>query len=115
MPWQNAAVVPDGTLVCPIMDARNNQVYTALYKPKNGLMEKPVRVHGGPHFGTGKADRGEISGDEHPVCRDGVPLHMDFLKIELKERCSFMPPFTYQAMAAPAASWHSTLHARGES
>ncbi|NLH95768.1 MAG: tRNA (adenosine(37)-N6)-threonylcarbamoyltransferase complex dimerization subunit type 1 TsaB [Clostridiaceae bacterium] len=111
----NAAVVPDGTLVCPIMDARNNQVYTALYKPKNGLMEN-LSGYMGVHISELAKQIGEkYPGTNILFAGDGVPLHMDFLKIELKERCSFMPPFTYQAMAAPAAQLALTLHARGES
>ena len=87
--------------------------YTALYKPKNGLMEN-LSAHG-PHFELAKQIGEKYPGTNILFAGDGVPLHMDFLKIELKERCSFMPPFTYQAMAAPAAQLALTLHARGES
>jgi len=111
----NAAVVPDGTLVCPIMDARNNQVYTALYKPQNGLMAN-LSGYMGLHISElVKQIDEKYPGANVLFAGDGVPLHREFLRIELKDRCSFMPPFTYQMMAAPAAQLALTLHARGES
>jgi len=111
----NAAVVPDGTLVCPIMDARNNQVYTALYKPQNGLMAN-LSGYMGLHISELVKQIGKkYAGANVMFAGDGVLLHRDFLKIELKERCSFMPPFTYQMMAAPAAQLAIVLHSRGES
>ena len=111
----NAAVVPDDALVCPIMDARNSQVYTALYKPRNGLMAN-LSGYMGLHISELVKQIGEkYAGANVMFAGDGVLLHRDFLKIQLKERCSFMPPFTYQMMAAPAAQLALALHARGES
>lgn len=111
----NAAVVTEGTLVCPIMDARNNQVYTALYGEQNGLMSN-LSGYMGLHISELVKEIDEkYPGANILFAGDGVLLHRDFLKIELKERCSFMPLYTLQQMAAPAAQLALTLHARGES
>lgn len=111
----NAAVVPEGTLVCPIMDARNNQVYTALYKPQNEVMTN-LSGYMGLHISElVKQIEEKYEGADVLFAGDGVLLHRDFLKIELRERCSFMPLFTLQQMAAPAAQMALTLHAAGES
>lgn len=111
----NAAADLDDMLVCPIMDARNNQVYTAIYKPQNGLM---INLSGymGLHISElVKQFEEKYKGANVLFAGDGILLHRDFLKIELKERCSFMPLFTLQQMAAPAAQMALTLYARGES
>lgn len=111
----NAAIVPGGTLVCPIMDARNNQVYTALYKPQNEVMTN-LSGYMGLHISElVKQIEEKYEGADVLFAGDGVLLHRDFLKIELRERCSFMPLFTLQQMAAPAAQMALTLHAAGES
>lgn len=89
----NAAVVPEGTLVCPIMDARNNQVYTALYKPQNEVMTN-LSGYMGLHISElVKQIEEKYEGADVLFAGDGVLLHRDFLKIELRERCSFMPLF----------------------
>ncbi|NMA33628.1 MAG: tRNA (adenosine(37)-N6)-threonylcarbamoyltransferase complex dimerization subunit type 1 TsaB [Clostridiaceae bacterium] len=111
----NAAVAPEGTFVCPIMDARNNQVYTALYREQNGLMAN-LSGYMGLHISElVKQIEEKYPGANILFAGDGVLLHRDFLKIELDERCSFMPLYTLQQMAAPAAQLALTLHARGES
>lgn len=111
----NAAAVPEDTIVCPIMDARNNQVYTALYKPQNGLM---TNVSG--YMGIHVSELVKLLEEKYEGVRvlfagDGVMLHRDFFKIELKDRCLFMPDFTLQQMAASAAQLALLHHIRGES
>lgn len=97
------------------MDARNNQVYTALYREQNGLMAN-LSGYMGLHISElVKQIEEKYPGANILFAGDGVLLHRDFLKIELDERCSFMPLFTLQQMAAPAAQLALTLHARGES
>ena len=108
----SAVTVFEDTLVCPMMDARNNQVYTALYKYHNGLM---INTSGymGVHVSElirqiGEKDLNVI------FTGDGVTLHKDFLKIELNHHCIFMPDFALQQMAAPAARMALMLALRGE-
>jgi tRNA threonylcarbamoyladenosine biosynthesis protein TsaB len=111
----NAAVAAEDTFVCPIMDARNNQVYTALYKAQNGLM---ANMSG--YMGLHVTDLVRLLEEKYQGARilftgDGVLLHRDFLKIELNDRCFFMPDFTLQQMAASAAKLALLRHAGGES
>lgn len=111
----NATAASEDTVICPIMDARNNQVYTAVYKPQNGLMNN---VSG--YMGIHVSELVKLLEKEYQDARvlftgDGVLLHRDFLKIELGERCFFMPDFTLQQMAASAAQLALLRHVRGES
>ncbi len=111
----NAASAAEDTVVCPIMDARNNQVYTALYKAQNGLM---TNLSG--YMGLHVSELVKLLEEKYDSVKvlftgDGVLLHRDFLKIELKERCLFMPDFTLQQMAASAAQLALLRHAAGES
>ena len=64
----NAAADLDDMLVCPIMDARNNQVYTAIYKPQNGLM---INLSGymGLHISELVKQFEEKYKGANPVCR----------------------------------------------
>ncbi len=111
----NAAVAYEDTLVCPIMDARNNQVYTALYKPQNGLMNN-LSGYMGLHVSELVKQLEEKYGNARVLFTgDGVLLHRDFLKIELNDRCYFMPDFTLQQMAASAAHLALCSLARDES
>ena len=111
----NAAVASENTVVCPIMDARNNQVYTAIYKPQNGLMTNLSGYMGLHVSELVKQLEENHEGVKVLFTGDGVLLHKDFLKIELKERCFFMPDFTLQQMAASAAQLALLRHAGGES
>lgn len=77
------------SLVCPVMDARNNQVYTALYK-----WEKNNRVKVTEYMGIPVAELVQlIKGKNQKVVftGDATGLHKEFLKSELKERCEFAP------------------------
>lgn len=110
----NAAAAPEDTIICPIMDARNNQVYTALYKYRNGLM---INLSGymGVHISelVGQIDE-KYGGARILFTGDGVILHKDFLKIELNDRCTFVPDFMLQQMAASAAQLALSKALRGE-
>lgn len=110
----NAAAVREDTIVCPMMDARNNQVYTALYKNRNGLMENLIG-----YMGIHVSELVGIIEEQYVdscvlFTGDGVTLHKDFLKIELKDRCIFAPDFMLQQMAASAAQLALSKALRGE-
>lgn len=110
----NASAVREDTIVCPMMDARNNQVYTALYKTQNGLMEN-ITGYMGVHVSELVRQIEEQYADACVLFTgDGVTLHKDFLKIELKNRCVFAPDFVLQQMAASAAQLALSKALRGE-
>lgn len=110
----NAAVAAGDAIICPIMDARNNQVYTAVYKQQNGIM---TNLSG--YMGLHVSELVKLLEEKYEKMNvlftgDGVLLHRDFLKIELNARCNFMPDFTLHQMAASAAQLALLRHARGE-
>jgi len=108
----NGAVAGEEEYVCPIMDARNNQVYTALYKKVNGVMTN-TSGYMGVHISELVAQLEGKSGNVI-FTGDGVRLHRDFLKIELHDRVSFMPDYKLQQMAAPAAQLALMYANKGE-
>lgn len=76
-------------LVCPIMNARNNQVYTAVY-----WWEKDTPVNITEYMGIPVNELVEIlKGKNKPVIflGDGVEIHRELLKKEFGELCSFAP------------------------
>jgi len=77
------------SLVCPIMDARNNQVYTAVY-----AWEKNSQVKITEYMGIPVQDLVQlIKGKNQDVIfvGDAVEIHKEFLKSELGEKCEFAP------------------------
>lgn len=74
-------VAPSDSLVCPIMDARNNQVYTAIYTAENRLIQN-ITEYMGIHITelcnilNGKNKKVIFLGD-------GVAIHKEFLKEKL--------------------------------
>jgi len=103
------AAADENDYTCPIMDARNNQVYTALYKKSNGVM-----VNTSGYMGIHISELVKFLEDREGkiiFTGDAVRLHRDFLKIELKNRCVFMPDYKLQQMAAPAA-WLALMRAK---
>ncbi|MGE5613252.1 MAG: tRNA (adenosine(37)-N6)-threonylcarbamoyltransferase complex dimerization subunit type 1 TsaB [Bacillota bacterium] len=109
-----AAAVSEDSIICPIMDARNNQVYAALYQSSNGTVQN-LSGYMGVHISDLVRHIEERHNDAAVMFTgDGVLLHRDFLKIELNGRCSFMPDFMLRQMAAPAAQMAITMALRGD-
>lgn len=88
-------------LICPIVDARNNQVYTSLYEYKNNLQINLMEYMGVPI----EELAGIIKGKNKNVVfiGDAVKLHKDFLKTELGDRCDFAPQYLMQQRASAVA------------
>lgn len=75
------------SLICPIMDARNNQVYTAVYKFEEGI---PVNIT--EYLGVPISELVNIIKDlDQKVIftGDAVNIHMNYLKSELTNKCEF--------------------------
>lgn len=110
----NAAAVSEDYLICPIMDARNNQVYTALYRCRGGALTN-LSGYMGVHISELVKQIEDRAGDAKILFTgDGVTLHRDFLRIELNERCMFMPDFALRQMAASAAQMALIKAQRGD-
>jgi tRNA threonylcarbamoyladenosine biosynthesis protein TsaB len=76
-------------LICPIMDARNNQVYTAIYENDKGVLNN---ITG--YLGLPVSELAAILNEKNRYVvftGDAVALHRDYLKEEIGERCSFAP------------------------
>jgi len=76
-------------IICPIMDARNNQVFTAVYENKQ---DKQVKIT--EYMGLPVAELVELlNGKNRNVVftGDAVNIHRDFLKEKLLEKCRFAP------------------------
>ena len=97
-------------IICPIMDARRNQVYTGVYTfaPKDsGTEENPVREYA---FRVLKMQMAAPVSDlirrlnnyGRPVIflGDGVPVYRDILVQHLKVPCSFAPSYMNRQRAA---------------
>lgn len=89
------------SLVCPMMDARRNQVYTGLY-----YCEKHLEVLEPSYF----ADVRELAellnerGESVILLGDGVPVHQKFLREHLKVSCQFAPAHLNRQRAAAVAA-----------
>ena len=78
-----------GIIICPIMDARNSQVYSALYKLEKGFPVKITEYMGVPIAELVQIIKGKNS--NVVFTGDAVEMHKDFLKKELEEKCEFAP------------------------
>lgn len=78
-----------GGIVCPLIDARNDQVYTALYKNENGRQIKITEYMA--------VDISEIiekikmTGEDTVFVGEAADLHKDHIVSELKTNAHFMP------------------------
>lgn len=76
-------------LICPMMDARNRQVYTALYAWEKGRLKRLTEYMGVPVeelLGIIKQRDGKIMFNG-----DAAPLYSSFFKNELGDRCRLAP------------------------
>jgi universal bacterial protein YeaZ len=94
-------VAPSEALVCPMMDARNSQVYTALYTAEKGAVQN-ITEYMGIHITelcnilNGKNKRVILLGD-------GVAIHKAFINESLKVSFDFAPASSILQRAASVA------------
>ena len=74
---QSARFVPEGTIVCPAMDARRSQVYNALFEAKSGVLtrltpDRAIAVAELAEELRGETRRLLVLGDGGQLCRDGL-------------------------------------------
>ncbi|NMB33295.1 MAG: tRNA (adenosine(37)-N6)-threonylcarbamoyltransferase complex dimerization subunit type 1 TsaB [Clostridium sp.] len=76
-------------IVCPMLDARNNQVYTALYNWNEGTQDRCTE-----YMGVTVENLIDIirdTGKKVIFIGDAVQLHKEFLKSRLGDYCMFAP------------------------
>lgn len=77
------------SLICPIMDARNSQVYTAVYKWENSMQVKVTEYMGITVSELVQLIKGK---NQNTVfIGDAVYIHRDYLKSELGDKCETPP------------------------
>lgn len=82
-------IVTSRSVICPILDARNNQVFTALYESDGKKLEKMT-----DYMGITVSELVEFirQNDMQVIFTgDAVDLHMEYFKSELGENCEFAP------------------------
>ena len=119
-------------LVCPIIDARRNQVYTGLYQVQGNVevvMEQtPMDIHElieyinkAAHTVSSESilsGNTEISrlGDPLPVTflGDGVPIYEETIWLETKVPCKMAPANMNRQRGASIAAYGATLYKEGK-
>ncbi len=99
-------------IICPIMDARRNQVYTALYKWDQGNFYKIK-----PHCAIALSELiEELKAEEEMVVflGDGVPVHRQLLREQLGHRARFAPRNADRQRASSIAVLAAQALERGE-
>ena len=89
-------------IVCPLMDARRNQVYTGIYEFGDGklqILEKQMAV-----AITEIAEKLNVLGREVIFLGDGVPVYREMLAEVMKVPYSFAPAHVNKQRAAAVAA-----------
>ncbi len=98
-------------LVCPIMDAKRNQVYTGIYRMKDGLQavkeQCPMDM---------RRLMEELNGLGEPVIflGDGVPVYEPVIRETAKIPVSFAPAHMNRQRAAAVAALGAIYYAQGK-
>lgn len=103
-------------IVCPLMDARRNQVYTAAYEfvPEGeGFTLTPVIFQSASDIGD-MLDR--LNGLDRPVVflGDGVPVYIDLIRERLKAAYSLAPAGSNRQRAGSVAALGAVYYAQGK-
>ncbi len=103
-------------IVCPLMDARRNQVYTAAYEFLASGEEFELRTV----LPQAPSDIGEIleklNGMDRPVIflGDGVPVYLSVIRERLRVEYSFAPPGNNRQRAGSVAALGAVYYAQGK-
>ena len=82
-------IVTSEFIICPILDARNSQVFTALYEVKGKSFERITEYMGIPVFELVQIF---VRNNKKVIFTgDAIDLHKDYFKSELGENCEFAP------------------------
>ena len=105
-----------GSVICPLMDARRNQVYTGIYsfsEKEDGAFPESVRIddctvmntvlHGRPMDVGELAEKINELGEIVTFTGDGCPAYAETLKKSLKVPVRFAPSFAGRQRAAAVA------------
>lgn len=109
-------------LVCPIIDARRNQVYTGLYRVKGNveviLEQQPMDIHELIEYINNYSKQREASegGPAEGVTflGDGVAIYQDVIWKEIDIPCQMAPAIMNRQRGASIASYGELLYKEGK-
>lgn len=109
-------------LICPIIDARRNQVYTGLYRVKGNveviLEQQPMDIHELIEYINNYSKRREASegGPAEGVTflGDGVAIYQDVIWKEIDIPCQMAPAIMNRQRGASIASYGELLYKEGK-
>ena len=97
--------------ICPIMDARRNQVYTGLYRYEEGF----EIISGGEAVAMEELlERLKSLDGKVMFLGDGVPVHRALIEAELGEKALFAPAQNNRQRAASVAALGAEMYAAGK-
>lgn len=100
-------------VICPMMDARNNQVYTAAYRKNNGEFRRITDYYAIPV--TQLADMLADYREKTMILGDGAPLHYLFIQDTVKypvyqaDKALYLPRAACSALLAEAQAQQGTV------
>ncbi len=99
-------------LICPIMDARRNQVYTGIYS----FEKKAFTTHLGQCAVSIEELAAELNrlGREVIFAGDGIPVHREYLSAYLKIGANFAPVHLNRQRAASVAALAKIYYEQGK-
>jgi tRNA threonylcarbamoyladenosine biosynthesis protein TsaB len=100
-----------GSYVCPMMDARRNQVYTALYSFENGKLV--THIEGEAVAVEEMIERINSLGKEVIFLGDGADAYKQILESSVKVSFGFAPAHLNRQNAASVAVLGSVMYAEG--
>ncbi len=98
-------------LVCPIMDARRNQVYTGIYRTEETL--EAVRPQCAMDMGELMRELNDL-GEKVIFLGDGVPVYRELIGREAKIPVLFAPPHMNRQRAASVAALGAIYYKEGK-
>lgn len=104
-----------GRLVCPLMDARRNQVYTAVYEfiPQGEVFKLQTVMPQAPIDIVGLLEQLNEIGREVIFLGDGVPVYFDLIREHAKVSYSLAPASCNRQRAACIAALGAVYFAEG--
>ena len=98
-------------LVCPIMDAKRNQVYTGIYRMENGL--EAVKEQCAMDMGALAEELNRL-GEPVIFLGDGVPVYKEIIEECVKVPVAFAPAHLNRQRAAAVAALGAIYFAEGK-
>jgi len=87
-----------GNLVCPVINARKNQVYWRLYEQTGKTLNPTTEI-----MLTNVKKLFEVCSADTIFCGDGMSVYLDFMKQNYGEKLKVIPPDTFHRLGTSLA------------